>query len=298
MSDIEIRIAAFNWLKVQAPSMNEILPYKLLTNGFSFKGEQIHLIGPQGIFKPKMCEFPLSITTTSDSPYEDSFPKYKYRGIDPDHRDNVGLRNAMKQKIPLIYFFGITKGKYLATWPVFITYDDPANLTFYIEADNIEMQLEKYQKDSITNFFFNEDAEIRRSYATNAAKRRLHQELFRVRVLRAYQEQCSFCKLKHEELLDAAHIIPDSEPKGEPLITNGIALCKLHHAAFDSHFIGIKPDYYLEVRKNILREPDGPMHQHGLKDMHGKKIILPDNSNYWPKKDLLELRYKKYLKAM
>jgi hypothetical protein len=35
------------------------------------------------------------------------------------------------------------------------------------------------------------------------------------------------------ELLDAAHILPDGHPKGEPVVPNGLALCKLHHAAFD-----------------------------------------------------------------
>ncbi|TFH46735.1 MAG: hypothetical protein E4G94_01800 [ANME-2 cluster archaeon] len=60
----------------------------------------------------------------------------------------------------------------------------------------------------------------------------LHQRGFRERVLLAYHTQCSFCRIKHAELLDAAHIIPDSEPKSLPVVPNGISLCKLHHAGF------------------------------------------------------------------
>ena len=50
-------------------------------------------------------------------------------------------------------------------------------------------------------------------------------------MLEAYQSQCAFCRLRRAELLDAAHIIPDSHPLGEPRVSNGLALCKIHHAA-------------------------------------------------------------------
>ena len=43
--------------------------------------------------------------------------------------------------------------------------------------------------------------------------------------------RCALCRLRHQELLDAAHITPDSEAEGEPLVSNGVVLCKLHHAA-------------------------------------------------------------------
>ena len=45
---------------------------------------------------------------------------YRYRGSNPNHRDNVGLREAMKRQVPLIYFHSIVKGKYLAVLPVFL----------------------------------------------------------------------------------------------------------------------------------------------------------------------------------
>jgi hypothetical protein len=59
-------------------------------------------------------------------------------------------------------------------------------------------------------------------------------------VLRAYRDCCAVCRLRHEELLDAAHILPDGHPRGEPVVRNGLALCKLHHAAFDRHILGIR----------------------------------------------------------
>jgi len=95
-------------------------------------------------------------------------------------------------------------------------------------------------------------------------QRRPHQQTFRHRVLRAYQERCASCRLRHRELLEAAHILPDGDPRGEPIVSNGVALCKLHHAAFDRYILGIRPDLAVDLRLGVLREADGPMLLHGL----------------------------------
>jgi putative restriction endonuclease len=129
-------------------------------------------------------------------------------------------------------------------------------------------------------------------------KLRLHQRTFRERVLEAYREQCALCRLHHRELLDAAHIIPDSDPMGEPHVTNGLSLCKLHHAAFDGNFIGIRPDYIIEVRPDLLKEKDGPMLKHGLQGMHENRIILPRSASLHPDQGLLEQRYALFKKAV
>ena len=46
--------------------------------------------------------------------------QYRYRGNDPNHRDNVGLRRAMELRVPLIYLFGMVPGQYLPVYPVLI----------------------------------------------------------------------------------------------------------------------------------------------------------------------------------
>ena len=45
--------------------------------------------------------------------------------------------------------------------------------------------------------------------------------------MRAYRECCAVCRLRHAELLDAAHILPDGHPKGEPIV-QGFHLQALH----------------------------------------------------------------------
>ena len=94
--------------------------------------------------------------------------------------------------------------------------------------------------------------------------------------------------MKHAELLDAAHIIPDSEPEGDPVVPNGIALCKLHHAAYDRHILGIRPDYVVEIREDILNEIDGPMLQHGIKELHEQRILVPRDNELKPNPVLLD----------
>lgn len=293
--DHQIRLAAFNWLSGQVEKYGDVLPRTRLVQGFIFQGERIPLVSPQGIFKPRQLDIPLSIATTPEGPYEDSFDKndfllYKYRGTDPGHRDNVGLRKAMEKNIPLIYFHGIVPGKYLAVWPVFIVRDDPGSLTFTVAADDpfVVEQPANAMQDNET---------ARRAYITSAVKMRLHQRGFRERVIAAYQSQCSFCKLKHVELLDAAHIVPDGEPMGTPTVDNGLALCKIHHAAFDRYMIGVTPDYEIRIRGDILGERDGPMLLHGLQELHKQKLILPKSKSAWPNREFLDWRYEKFRDA-
>jgi len=137
----------------------------------------------------------------------------------------------------------------------------------------------------------------RRAYTTITEKIRLHQQKFRYKVLQAYQEQCALCRLRHAELLDAAHIIPDGEPDGEAVVSNGLALCKLHHAAYDRFFLGITPDYRIEVRQDVLDEEDGPMLRHGLKGLHGGKLIVPRSAKAKPDPERLEVVYGRFLAA-
>ena len=138
---------------------------------------------------------------------------------------------------------------------------------------------------------------LRRAYVTATFRRRLHQVTFRERVLRAYPERCAPCRLRHQELLGAAHITPEGDAEGEPIVSNGVALCKLHHAAFDRFFFAIRPDYVIEVRPSILRESDGPMLVVGLQQIHGQQIHLPRRVIDLPDRAGLERRYEQFRQA-
>lgn len=137
----------------------------------------------------------------------------------------------------------------------------------------------------------------RRAYATSTVKVRLHQRRFRVLVVRAYQGSCAVCRLRHPELLDAAHILPDRDERGRPEIPNGLSLCKIHHGAFDERILGVDPDYRIHIRRDVMDEHDGPMLQHGLKEMHGGRILLPGREPLRPNREYLAERFERFRAA-
>ena len=292
--DDRIRIYAFDWLEKQTQLYGEVLPRDILERGFQFNNEKITLVGRKGIWKPKVMDYPISITTTPESQYSDTitiegFLKYKYRGEDINQSDNIGIRSMIALQKPLIYFHGITKGRYLPSWPVYIIGDNKSNLEFTVAVDDVKTVGNEFEQ-------FKEDAILyRRKYITSNFKLRLHQQSFRERVLRAYKNQCALCKLKHAELLDAAHIIGDKDDLGDPIIQNGLSLCKIHHAAFDNHFIGINPDYIIKIRIDLLNESDGPMLRYGIQSLNNTKIILPTQKTNWPDRERLEIRFNRFL---
>jgi putative restriction endonuclease len=108
---------------------------------------------------------------------------------------------------------------------------------------------------------------------------------------------CAVCNLKHSQLLDAAHIISDAQPNGNPVISNGIALCKIHHAAYDRNLMGIRPDYQVVINDELLKEVDGPMLKHGLQEMHGSQIRLPRREPDYPDRTRLDFRFSEFRNA-
>jgi len=293
-SDQLIRLAAFQWLGAQVSLRGEVLPWATLLAGFQFEGARVPLVSMQGIFTPRVCRLPLTVRTAVGGPYADSFASnglllYKYRGENAFHRDNEGLRQAMLEQVPLIYLHGHLEGRYHAVWPVYVVGDSPATLTFTIAAD------EATRRPVIPEEVAYEDPAIRRAYVTATVRRRLHQQGFREIVLAAYRERCALCRLRHRELLDASHIAPDSSPEGEPVVSNGLSLCKLHHAAFDGYILTVDPDYRVRVRRDVLDEQDGPMLKHGLQALEGQRIEVPHREELKPSRDLLAARLELFL---
>ena len=82
------------------------------------------------------------------------------------------------------------------------------------------------------------------------------------------------------------------------MTSNGLAMCKLHHAAFDRNVIGIRPDLVIEVRGDILEEIDGPMLRYGLQELHGHKLmVVPRSQTDRPKSTFLDERYQLFRSA-
>jgi len=142
-----------------------------------------------------------------------------------------------------------------------------------------------------------QDSIAERRYAERIARYRLHQAEFRGRVLRAYETRCAVCTLRHGRLLDAAHIIGDRETGGDPVVPNGLSLCKIHHAAFDTNLLGVSPEYEVRIDRALLAETDGPMLLHGLQEMHGRVLTLPSRRQDRPDRDRLAQRWAAFGQA-
>ena len=299
LDDRFIRASVFARLERLVERYGEVLPRSELAQGVEIDGRRVHVLGPQGIFTPAGLDIPISIATVpelpgQERPYDDEVAddgmlRYRYRGTDPRHRDNVGLRRAFAEAVPLVYFYGVVPGRYVALWLVFIHADDPAGLTFTVAFEDPQV-LRPDLSPMVVD-------EARRSYTSRLARIRLHQAVFRQRVITAYATTCAVCRLRHGELLDAAHILPDTHPLGSPVVPNGMALCKIHHAAFDANILGIRPDHVVEIRADILDEVDGPMLRYGLQALHRSPLILPRRVIDRPRTEFLELRYESFRSA-
>src|SRR4051812_10286889 len=121
--DGEMRQAAFLAVRRRAEIRGE-LTSKDLAAGFLYQGRRLPLVNPQrGIFKPQQMGSLLSIRTVVPKAggrvwYDDQreahrqiyegveVVDYAFMGTNPDAAENRWLREAMQNRVPLIYFLG------------------------------------------------------------------------------------------------------------------------------------------------------------------------------------------------
>ncbi|OKL43291.1 hypothetical protein A3843_14340 [Pseudovibrio exalbescens] len=92
--------------------------------------------------------------------------------------------------------------------------------------------------------------ELRR-WAVVSTKKALRDANFKDRVLTAYSQTCAMCGVQLR-LIDAAHLLPAAHPESTDETSNGIALCALHHRAFDSALVTFDVDY--RIHRNLSKE--------------------------------------------
>ena len=261
---------------------------------FSYAGQTIRLIDQYGgIWNPgaswtlgEELRATLSINTTKSGKYEDQevsggLWRYDYQSGGTAGK-NTKMRKAMELQLPLIWFVQQDSGRYVP-YRVFIINDYP-DVGYCLIAPDLSLATAS-RSESL----------IERRYAERMMKQRLHQPAFRARVISAYETKCAICRLGHGRLLDAAHITRDSDESSSTSVTNGLSLCKIHHAAYDINIVGIDPEYKVHVRPDILAETDGPMLEHGIKEMDKSKLWVPPNPEFRPDKNRIESRFMKFI---
>ena len=205
--DARLRREAQTWLTVRTQDGQRSLHRDELED-FAIDGRPFKLMDRQrGIRKPRELTAALSIRTTYTAegrarPYDDTLGpdgllRYKWRGDEPDHAENVALRVAHHRRVPLVWFFGVGPSVYQPVFPVYLVDEERDRQQFVVA-----------------------------------------QDVTRIAAVR-----------------------------------NGLALCKIHHAAYDRHILGIRPDYTVEIHHRLLAEIDGPMLRYGLQEHHGRPLM-------------------------
>ena len=294
LSEDVIRAQVMEWLAAHTDDGNGVIPWAELRD-FTLAGQSLPLKDRvKGIWKPAGFSAALSITTTfrpegTERPYddgvydEDVLLRYKWNGSDLNEATNRALRAAMDRRVPLIWFVGIRKGVFQPYFPVYVIGEEAEHQQFLVSAEAVATATDSFAEEHV------------RRYLDVRTRHRLFQGIFRNQVLAAYRNRCAICNLGHLPLLDAAHIIPDREEMGIASVVNGMAMCKIHHAAFDAQLLGVRPDLIVEIKSELLVEVDGPMLRHGLQEMHGKRLMsVPSSKALQPRQDLLEMAWERF----
>jgi putative restriction endonuclease len=113
------------------------------------------------------------------------------------------------------------------------------------------------------------------------ASRLVRSAAFKRKVRSAYDDTCAICGSERrsptgDPEIEAAHVYPKSEG-GRDIVPNGIALCKLHHWAFDVGWLAISDDY--EV---IVGEADEITTPNEISELEGRMVNLPSDEDVVP----------------
>lgn len=274
---------------------------------FENQGRRYRLLGPQtGIWSiSELSDAAIGISTAyvpdgSTRPYDDEvgtdgFLRYKWRGTNGEHADNRALRNALTKGLPLVWYIGIgyvpgTKTQlFRPEMPVYLIGEEQEFHQFVVAFEKDQHIISPSEPEEVQ--------EIARSYNERIVKTRYHQPQFRAKVIHAYEQRCAVCRLPFTELLEAAHIKPDSQG-GPARVSNGLSMCKIHHGAYDADILGISPEYRIHIRESVLKTFDGPTLQHSLKEMHGEPLRqLPKERANLPDRDFLAERFEHFEQA-
>ena len=152
------------------------------------------------------------------------------------------------------------------------------------EQSDVPIPDEERDEEEITETVEREYTEVRR-------KQRDQQ--FKQRVKQVYEETCAICGSQRQTPdgrpeVEAAHIQPVRDG-GPDKVRNGIALCKLHHWAFDQGWLAIDNNYSI-----IVREAPHVNGYDGFAELDGTDLVLPSDDDLHPESEFFEYHRKEH----
>ena len=277
----------------------DVLTWNEIHQGFQVDGQTIQFASRAlGIFKPKELHdgAALSIRQALPSrsgraaPYNDreiadGTVIYKLQGDGKPSHHNRLLEQACARRLPIILFRGLADSLYETLYPVFVEDLSYTKGEVFIVFDKPE-RTQSSQSNIVAE-------PLQVEYGVGTRRTRLHQQAFRKLVLGAYGLRCALTNLPMVDLLQAAHIIRDSDG-GEASVQNGIAMSTFHHAAYEANLMGIDPDGRIHLSDRITEVRDGPMYDYGLLQLDGKQMRFPVYPEHRPNPDFLAVKFEQF----
>jgi putative restriction endonuclease len=294
--DLPLRRAAVTRARELTALHDDLVPRDRIWEGF-FVGRQRVSFGSlmSGIYRAREQQGPaaLTLTTSFRDPYADKVASdgsfsYAYRSGKSgkiDQPDNRARRAAHELRTPLVYFRAVNPGQYVVVAPAFVTADDPSTRSVRVQQG---LPMVDMRSGGLTS---SRDV---RAYATREARFRVHQQRFKLAVMRAYSHRCAVCALAEPALLQAAHIISDTDPDGIAAVENGLALCAIHHLAYDRELLGIDSAGVVHIAQRLLRDAAPPILRTGFADFHGRPIAVPRRRVQRPDPERLHRRFEQF----
>lgn len=163
---------------------------------------------------------------------------------------------------------------------------------------NAKQEGQGYLNDQISDLLEEPEAKYKRISIQTEEDVFVRSGLFKRLVTRIYQNQCSFTGMKmistfNYNFIDACHIVPFNLTHNDK-VNNGIALCPNLHRVFDRGLVSVNPDYRILVSKHLTEDEK---HPYGLKQLAGKKMLLPIQQTHYPAQEALTWHRMKVFKG-
>lgn len=285
-----IREDIFRWLDEQMSEQGSPYFTRAKLQTYTYQGHPIKLLDTsKGIRNPVIFDVTLSVMTSikQDTGYideilSDRVIKYSLQSAAPDKGDNIKLLKAVASGDPIVYFKAKQAGIFEAHYPAYVRSFDPEQKVVYLELEE-EFTVYGDPVKLVTD---------KATYRQQIVRVRQNQQQFRAQVMNAYAAVCAVCRLNQYTLIDAAHITPFASDTSVPHVTNGLALCKLHHAAYDQNLLGISPEYKIKIHASMLNGADkNASVQVNFIDINGNSLLIPERSELRPDRDRLKERF-------
>ena len=250
------------------------------------------------------------VFANEDGPYGDSVTQGQFEyigeGLSGDQSEsspgNSALIDAVSSNIPVHFFYqgsGESDWEYQGLVDVldyeFEEQDGRQVLVFTMEhQDGANPETEEPRKKTVSEERTNLERALDKEPQLTTdeseyteARRRARDTAFSELVRQAYDDTCAVCGRSRETPdgnpeVEAAHIYPKRKG-GSDDVRNGLALCKLHHWAFDTGWLGVSDDYEILVKDAPDREG-----YYELKQLEGDRLHLPENEDAEPHPMFLE----------